>query len=183
MLTPPPPPPPPKPPPKKGSYKRRSSAPQSSNNSSAPQPINVRPYWNGKVADWSKKLLLPTETGCVSSPFTAQKSWFSQKITQQTNGNYLRISSPSLKSSFTDHKESVPPGTDSNGNAAKNKKQKTREESTNNTTSQKNEEGRLDTITKNTNVSQFLSKDLASTVDGLRSIGLQYGSGQLPFAS
>jgi hypothetical protein len=63
------------------------------------------------------------------------------------------------------------------------KKQKTREESTNNTTSQKNEEGRLDTITKNTNVSQFLSKDLASTVDGLRSIGLQYGSGQLPFAS
>ena len=47
------------------------------------------------------------------------------------------------------------------------KKQKTREESANNTTSQKNEEGRLDTITENTNVSQFLSKDLASTVDGL----------------
>ena len=148
MLTPPPPPPPPKPPPKKGSYKRRSSAPQSSNNlsapqssnnlsapqssnnSSAPQPINVRPYWNGKVADWSKKLLLPTETGCVSSPFTAQKSWFSQKITQQTNGNYLRISSPSLKSSFTDHKESVPPGTDSNGNAAKNKKREKKVQTT-----------------------------------------------------
>ena len=63
------------------------------------------------------------------------------------------------------------------------KKQKTREESTNNTTSQKNEEGRLDTITKNTNVSKFLSKDLASTVDGLCSISLQYGSGQLPFRS
>ena len=44
------------------------------------------------------------------------------------------------------------------------KKQKTREESANNTTSQKNEEGRLDTITENTNV---LSEDLASTVDGL----------------
>ena len=53
---------------------------------------------------------------------------------------------------------------DENGNKTKNKKQKTREEST---TSQKNEEGRLDTITENTNVSQFLSEDLASTVDGL----------------
>ena len=63
------------------------------------------------------------------------------------------------------------------------KKQKTREESANNTTSQKNEEGRLDTITENTNVSQFLSKDLASTVDGLCSISLQYGSGQLPLGS
>ena len=128
MLTPPPPPPPPpppKPPPKKGSYKRRSSAPQSSNNSSAPQssnnssapqssnnssapqPINVRPYWNGKVADWSQKLLLPTEAGCVSSSSSlmAQRSWFSQKITQQTNGNYIRIPSPLIQSSFADYKK------------------------------------------------------------------------------
>jgi len=37
----------------------------------------------------------------------------------------------------------------------KDKKQKTREESANSTTSQKNEEGRLDTITENTNVSCF----------------------------
>ena len=71
------------------------------------------PYWNDQVADWSKKLLLPTETGCVSLPLTflslssslmAQRSWFSQKITQQTNGNYLRISSPLIQSSFADYK-------------------------------------------------------------------------------
>jgi len=60
-----------------------------------------------------------TETGCVGSPLTfsslssslmAQRSWFSQKITQQTNGNYLRISSPLIQSSFADYKESVLPG-------------------------------------------------------------------------
>ena len=77
------------------------------------------PYWNDQVADWSKKLLLPTETGCVSSPLAlsslssslmAQRSWFSQKIPQQTNGNYLRISSPLIQSSFADYKESVLPG-------------------------------------------------------------------------
>ena len=97
------------------------------------------PYWNDQVADWSKKLLLPTEAGCVSSPLAlsslsstlmAQRSWFSQKITQQTNGNYLRISSPSLQSSFADCKESVPPGTDSNGNAAKNKKREKKVQTT-----------------------------------------------------
>ena len=87
------------------------------------------PYWNDQVADWSKKLLLPTETGCVSS-LMAQRSWFSQKITQQTNGNYLRISSPSLRSSFADYKESVPPATDSNGNAAKNKKREKKVQTT-----------------------------------------------------
>ena len=87
------------------------------------------PYWNDQVADWSKKLSLPTETGCVSS-LMAQRSWFSQKITQQTNGNYLRISSPSLPSSFADYKESVPPGTDSNGNAAKNKKREKKVQTT-----------------------------------------------------
>ena len=70
------------------------------------------PYWNDQVADWSKRLLLPTETGCVglSSSLMAQRSWFSQKITQQTNGNYLRISSPLIQSSFADYKESVLPG-------------------------------------------------------------------------
>ena len=37
------------------------------NNSSAPQPINVRPYWNGKVAAWSQKLWLPVVTDSAST--------------------------------------------------------------------------------------------------------------------
>ncbi|RHZ86152.1 hypothetical protein Glove_54g7 [Diversispora epigaea] len=130
------------------------------------------PYWNDQVADWSKKLLLPTETDCVGSPLTfsslysslmAQKSWFSQKITQQTNGNYLRISSPLIQSSFADYKESVLPGTDENGNKTKNKKCKKVQ-----TTRRAKRMKKADlTVTKNTNVSQFLSEDLATTVDGL----------------
>ncbi|RIA80573.1 hypothetical protein C1645_838452 [Glomus cerebriforme] len=61
MLSPPPLPPlqPPSPPP-----------PQISASVSISRDPNCVPYWNDQVVNWSKKLLLLTEIGCVSSPLT-----------------------------------------------------------------------------------------------------------------
>jgi putative transposase len=77
--------------------------------------LDCVPYWNDQVADWSRRLWLPTETGSTGSPSTssnssstliAQGSWFSQMTIQRMNGNYLRISSPLTPSSSADSKES-----------------------------------------------------------------------------
>ena len=77
--------------------------------------LDCVPYWNDQVADWSRRLWLPTETGSAGSPSTssnssstliAQGSWFSQMTIQRMNGNYHRISSPLTPSSSADSKES-----------------------------------------------------------------------------
>jgi hypothetical protein len=125
---PPPPPPPPKPPPKKGSSTLGSLVPRKKktlngrNNSSVPdsQPMNLsvtstqvstsnnrdlRPYWNGQVAEWSRKLWLPIMTDSASSPSTSssmcslstlQNSWFSSTIRSPTSTNFPRISLQSM---------------------------------------------------------------------------------------
>src|SRR5436190_1254999 len=125
MPPPPPPPPPPLPPPKKGSGSLVSSKKRilnGRNNSSAPdfQPTNssailnrvstsnnqdIRPYWNGQVAEWSRKLWLPIMTDSASSPSTSssmcslstlQNSWFSSTIRSPTSTNFPRISLQSM---------------------------------------------------------------------------------------
>src|SRR5271167_1685211 len=75
---------------------------------------DIRPYWNGQVAEWSRKLWLPIVTdstgspstsSSMCSPFTLQNSWFSSTIRPPTSTNFPRISLRSTLSSSVECKE------------------------------------------------------------------------------
>src|SRR5690242_19984779 len=96
MLTPPPK-PPPTTPQKDASEKRPSALPK---NSSVPQPTNVRPYWNEKVAAWSQKLWLSIVSDSAvtsSTPHILQNSWFSSTKRPPMGTNCPKISLQSIK--------------------------------------------------------------------------------------
>ncbi len=65
--------------------------------------LDCVPYWNDQVADWSRRLWLPTETGSAGSPSTSSNSPSNDNSTDEC---YFGISSPLTPSSSADPKES-----------------------------------------------------------------------------
>ena len=57
---------------------------------------DLKPYWNGQVAEWSQNLWLPTIDDSASSsstysPSILQNSWFSSTMQFPTNSNFSNI--------------------------------------------------------------------------------------------
>src|SRR5437588_2000826 len=175
-ITPPLPPPPPPPPPKKGSSMLGSLVSSKKrilngrNNSSAPdtQPTNssaildqgstsngrdLKPYWNGQVAEWSQKLWLPIVTNSAALPSTSssiyspsilQNSWFSSTMRPPMNTNFPKISLQSTQSLSAECKEEEPLFTDENARIGKKRKTKIK------TTSARNKRQHLETTLNRT---------------------------------
>ena len=75
---------------------------------------DLRPYWNGQVAEWSQKLWLPIVTDSAALPSTSsniyspsilQNSWFSSTMRHPMSTNFPKISLQSTPSSSVECKE------------------------------------------------------------------------------
>src|SRR5260364_349372 len=86
----------------------------SSGQVSTSKEMDLRPYWNDQVKEWSQKLWLPTVTDSADSHltslnlcshYTLQDLWFSSTNQVPTNMKYHKISLQSTPSLSVEYKE------------------------------------------------------------------------------
>ena len=102
-------------------------------------------------------------------------------LSEDNSTDEWKLSSPSLRSSFADYKESVPPATDSNGNAAKNKKREKKVQTTRRAKRMKKAD-----LTRSLKIRMYPNssqKTLLRQWMGCARLVYNMGSGQLPLGS
>src|SRR5688572_12772782 len=79
-----------------------------------PRGQDIRPYWNGQVAEWSQKLWLPISASLHStssstcSPSILQNSWISSTMRPPMGTSFPKISLQSTQSLSAECKEEEP---------------------------------------------------------------------------
>ncbi|CAG8796763.1 3782_t:CDS:2, partial [Cetraspora pellucida] len=102
---------------------------------STSKEMDLKPYWNDQVKEWSQKLWLPTVTDSadlhltslnICSRYTLRNSWFSSTNQVPTSMNYHKISLQSTPSLSVEYREEEQLNTEANENQWKIKTIKTR---------------------------------------------------------